>query len=422
MRFKYGFISLAGTRGYMQDRIAMLATGGVLLVAFLAMVTLVARSPSRFVYDERFFANYVSLLHRYGFTPRFLNALNAAPGPLSAVIQAILEPLTQLRPVAMRYVNVFSLMVLALVLVRSLRRMGNDYWVAGCSVLVVPMTWVVAGMALSEISAMVFVTLSLYLQLRGLDAFDAGRSTQAWFLAAGVCLGIAVWGRQPYLLLSGVPVIVALAERRLRIPVAIFVGASAGLAMPLFMIWQGFVAPSQHLLPGLSVLHGLLSFGYTATCFILLGARSRWLTTKEVLGLVALTILANAFWRAFTLYPVRSMVDRYVAAPVMPLYGNISGSLFLSCGVLFLAVLLRMIWEGRKDLRRLTVNTGLLCVAAAPLFNTHQYSSRYTAMSLPYLILAAQPWRQWKPETVMTAVLGCGLGFLSLYGYFSFAQ
>src|SRR6266852_5284904 len=100
----------------------MRATGVVLLVAFLAMVTLVAGSPNRLLYDEPYFASYVSLLHQYGFTPRFLNSLDAAPGPLCAVVQVIFEPLTGLRPVAMRFVNVFLLVTLAFVLVMRLKR------------------------------------------------------------------------------------------------------------------------------------------------------------------------------------------------------------------------------------------------------------------------------------------------------------
>jgi hypothetical protein len=135
-----------------------------------------------------------------------------------------------------------------------------------------------------------------------------------------------------------------------------------------------------------------------------------------------LTILANAFSGAFALYPFKSLVERCLAPSATRLYGNLAGSLFLSFGVLSLAILLRMIWESRRDLRALTINTGLLCVVAAPLFDTHLYSSRYTAMSLPYLILAAQPWRQWSMKALMLAVLGCGLGFLSLNEYFSFAQ
>jgi hypothetical protein len=404
----------------MTDSTAIRVTGGVLLIAFLGLVTLVATSPNRFIYDETYFADYVSLLHQYGFTLTFLNSLNAAPGPLSAFVQVIFEPLTHLRPVAMRFVNVFLLASLTLVLVMWLKREGNEYWVAGCSVLVAPMTWVVAGMALSEMSAMLFIALSLCLQLRGLDALDEGRSVLLWFLAAGVCLGIAVWGRQPYALLVDVPVLIALMERRLRLPAAIFVGAAGVVAIPLFVIWRGLLPPSQDSVQrGFSVVYGLTSFGYAGICFILLGARSRWFPVKVVLGLVGLTFIANASLGAFALYPAQSMADRFLAKSVVPIYGNLSGSLFLSCGVVFLAVLLRMIWESREDLKRLTVNAGLLCVTALPMFDVHLYSSRYTAMSLPYLILAAQPWRRWRLETVMIAALGCGVGFLSLYGYFS---
>jgi hypothetical protein len=409
-------------RTYIADRVAMRVTLSVMLVAFLALVTLVAKSPNRFLYDETYFANYILLLNRYGLTPTFLNSLNAAPGPLCAFVQATFEPLTKLRPVEMRFVNVFSLITVTLILVTSLKLKANDYWSAGLSVLVVPMVWLVGGMALSEMSAMVFVTLSLYLQLRGLDEFGAGRSAVLWFMAAGVCLGIAVWGRQPYLLLCGGAVLLALIERGLRVPVAIFVGTTCILATPLFAIWKGFVPPSQHLVPGFSVIHALLSFGYTGFCFILLGARSRWLNVRAVIALTMLTILANAFSGALALYPLKSLVERCLAPSATRLYGNLAGSLFLSFGVLSLAILLRMIWESRRDLRALTINTGLLCVVAAPLFDTHLYSSRYTAMSLPYLILAAQPWRQWSMKALMLAVLGCGLGFLSLNEYFSFAQ
>jgi hypothetical protein len=308
-----------------------------------------------------------------------------------------------------------------------LKREGNDYWVAGCSALVVPMTWVVGGLALSEISAMVFVTLSLYLLLKGLDAFEAGRPVPAWFLAAGVCLGIAVWGRQPYLLLGGIPVLVALMERRLRVPAAMFAGATCALAIPLFVIWKSLLPPLRHSAEvGFSIVHGLTSFGYAGICFILLApqlvllaARSRWFPVKFFIGLVGLTFITNAWLGAFALYPVLRLVDRYLAPSAKAIYGNLAGSLFLSCSVMFLAILLRMTWESRKDLRGLTVNAGLVCVAALPMLDAHQYSSRYTAMALPYLILGARPWRRWGLETTMMAVVGCGVGFASLYGYFS---
>ena len=401
------------------NRIAVRATGVVLLLAFFAMVILVAKSPDRLVYDEPYFAHYASMLQAYGFTAKFLRSLDAAPGPLSAVVQVTFEPLTHLQPVAMRFVNVSLLIALALILAASSKGEGKSRWITGLSVLIVPMSWVVGGLSLTEISAMVFVTLGLYLQLRGIGALEARGAVSVWFLAGGICLGVAIWGRQPYLLLAGVPMLVAMFEKKLRVPAAIFFVTACASALPLFMIWRGLLPPSQHVVhAGLSVVHGLASFGYAGFCFFLLAPRHRWLSAKVIIALVVLTIVVNASLGAFVVYPVHSVIQRFLPPVLIPAYGELAGSLFLSLGVVFLAALLRMTWTDRNDVRRLTIHIGLLCVCAAPLLDPHQYSSRYTAMCLPYLILAAQPLRQWKLDTAITAALGCGIGFMSLYGYF----
>jgi hypothetical protein len=404
----------------MTSRTAARITGGILLVAFLAMLVLVVNSPDKFIYDESYYVEYVSLLHRYGFTEKFLKSLTGFAGPLYAVFQLLFEPLTKLRPVAMRFVNVFTLVVLTSVLARRLRREGGHYWVAACSVLVVPMTWVMSGLALTEMPAMLFVTLSLYLQLRGLDALEIGGSVLPWFLTSGVCLGVAVWGRQPYLLLAGVPILLGIIERRLRLPAAAFLCAAGCLVAPLFVIWGGLLPTSSAKSPveRFSFIHGLTSFAYAGICVLLLGARSRRLPLKTALGLIVLTFIVNGYLGAIELYPFFEILHRHLPPSLMYAIGNLSGSLFVSFGVVFLAVLLRVIWETRTDLRRLTENVGLLCAVGAPAFIGHQFSSRYTAMSLPWLILASQPWRRWTAETAISAALGCGLGVLSLYGYF----
>jgi hypothetical protein len=79
--------------------------------------------------------------------------------------------------------------------------------------------------------------------------------------------------------------------------------------------------------------------------------------------------------------------------------------------------MLRTTWQGRGDLKLVTINVGLLCVVLAAMLIGNFYSSRYPAMALPYLVLTAQPWRQWGWMTSTAAVVGCGLGFLSLQGY-----
>jgi hypothetical protein len=413
---------------YLGDRSILRVMLGVFLVAFVALVALVANSPHRFLYDETCFVDYILLLKRDGLTWSFLKNLHAAPGPLCAFVQTIFEPLAKMRPVQMRFVNVCMLILVSLILTAWLRRKRDAYWLAGLSVLTVPMVWLVGGMALSEMSAMVFVTASLYLQLRGLDAFGRGLSAVPWFLAAGFCLGIAVWGRQPYVLICSGAVLVGLIERRLRVSVALFVCVTGCFAVPLFAAWKGLVPPSQHLKPGFALTHALLSFGYTGFCFLLLGARARWLNLWTVITmtllamLTSMSFLVNVYTGAFALYPFKSLVDRLLPPTATHLYGSLAGSLILSFGVLSLVTLLRMIWESRRDLQALTILCGLLCVVTAPLFDTHLYSSRYTAMALPFVILAAHPWREWNVRALLLALLGCGLGFLSLNEYFSFAQ
>lgn len=342
-------------------------------------------------------------------------------GPLYAFSHVIFEPVTKLQPVRMRFVNVFLLVAVAGMVAAWLKQQKcADYGVASCSALVVPMTWVIAGMALSEMPAMVFVTLSLYLQMKGLRALELSRSALGWFLASGISLGIAVWGRQPYLLLAGVPVLLALLEPRLRTSALVFAVVTAAFALPLFIIWKGLVPPShQAVQQGLSVTNGIISLGYTGICFMLLAPRSIRLPAKILMGLVVLTAIGNALTQAFVLYPVRSVVERYLPASTMPAFGNFCGSLFLSCGIVFSALLLKLTWDDRKDLKRVAINAGLLCLAVSPIFVAHQYSSRYTAMSLPYLMLAAQPMREWRPKTMVTAAVGCSIGFLTLFGYFS---
>jgi hypothetical protein len=86
-------------------------------------------------------------------------------------------------------------------------------------------------------------------------------------------------------------------------------------------------------------------------------------------------------------------------------------------GLFFLAAALRALWNQRHDLSRVAVYSGLICVSLSPLFVVHQYSSRYTAMALPFLILAVDDWRLWQTETLLLSGVGAGMGVLSLFGY-----
>lgn len=406
----------------MQQQIAMKVAGAVLLVAFLGLCAMVATSPGAFLHDAPEYTKYVPLLRQHGLTEAFLDSLPGAAGPLYAFVHLAFAPLTDLRPIGMRLVNLASLVVVAGILAGWLRQQNcRDYLVAAGSILIVPMTWVIAGLALTEMPAMLFATLSLYLLLKGVTALERERPVLRWFLASGVCLSVAVWGRQPYLLLAGVPVVMALLDRRLRLPALAFAAIVGASAMPLVIAWQGLVPPDDGADEGLSMLHGIVSLGYAGICFFLLAPRIDWLSRKSFI-VAAIVLAALNLWFGFVVYaPVESLVYPFVSEDGMAAYGLVGGSLMLVCGIVFLAWMLEITWQDRGDLKKVAINVGLLCIVLSPAFIANFYASRYTAMALPYLILAVQPWRSWGWPTTAATIIGCGMGFVSLHGYYLLA-
>jgi hypothetical protein len=394
----------------------------VFAMAFLVLIVLVARSPNRFLYDEHFFAAYPPLLHQYGLTPEFLRHLPGSPGPLCGFFQLAFEPFTGLRPVGMRLVNVLILLSTIVTLAFWNRdRSGFHRWAVAGSVLVVPMAWVIGGLALSEISAVFFVTTSLCLELEALRRFGEGRPYQMWFAASAVCLGIASWGRQPCVLLCGVPVITAIIDTRLIRSAVMFVVIVCAMFVPLVVIWKGMVPPiEQHVQEhGISLAHGVLSFGYVGICLLLLAPRFRGFSIKMIVGLVVLIAIANLALRIVVRGPMNSTAARYLSPPALTIYDWLGGTVILCFGVISLVAILRLAWENRTDLQRFSVCTGLLIIAASPLFISYQYSTRYTAMALPYMVLTARPLQGWSIDRAATALLGCVLGMLSLWSYVS---
>lgn len=394
--------------------------GTVLLVAALALVVVVANSPPSFVYDERAYVKYVPLLREHGLSETFLDALPGGAGPLYAFLHHALGPLTTLSPVGMRLVNVALLAVVVGILAAWLRRQERaDYLLASGAILVVPMTWVLAGMALTSMPALVLVSLSLYLLLRGVEAVgQEARVVVGWFAAAGIVLGVAVWGRQPTLVLAGVPLLLALLDRRLRLPAGVFVGIVAVFLLPLVAAWEGFTPPNEEAEEGLSLRYGVTSLGYAGICFFLLAPRWKWFAWKSLVVGAAVAAGANAAFGFVAPCPFAALMESFVEAPAVAGCAVLFGALLVFCAVMFLGWILKFTLESRGDLKQVTIYAGLLCITLSPALIENYYSSRYTAMALPYLVLAAQPWRKWNWKMYGAAIGGCGAGLASLLGYF----
>ena len=395
-----------------------LLLSGVFVAALLCLILL---SPNRFVYDEKFFIQYVVLLHKYGPSREFLLSLPAGPGPLIALVQFAAEPLTHLQPIAMRMVNfVLFLAVVLIVWATPVSRQGSALPLVAVSALTVPMTWVISGLALSEIPAMVFVAGSTLFLFRAIDPRASSQSS-LWrpLIVSSILLGSASWGRQPYALLCAVPFLIVLQDRKYLVPALVYTSVVTTFLLPLLLIWQGLVPPSmQRTFQGLSFQHLVLSLGYGAVCFFLLAPRFfiERVAWPHFLFLVA-TVVINLQWRLVFIAPMDTAAQRVIPHDLFAHYATFCGGLLIGVGVIFAGYVTSALWEERHSSHRLIAYSGLLICCVSPVFVAGQYSSRYTAMALPYLLLAAGPWRFQRSVELLLTWLGAVAGALSLYSY-----
>jgi hypothetical protein len=273
------------------------------------------------------------------------------------------------------------------------------------------------GTALTEVPALLFFCASLALLFPALDLAGRGRpSAYAAAVAAGLCLGIAVLGRQQFLVAA---ITAAVLVRRRTWGVGL-IYALLGVAVPLpvFLVWGGLVPPrTQAIEAGLSAEYALFAFSYAGVAYCLYDVSwilRRW---RGFAAAVALGALANVAAGAFQHYPFHVTAARALSPRWLELYGLATTGAMLGFGAGFLALLASFAWQYRGD------PAGLFaCAAAAGLLagsaRGHMFAGRYIATSLPLLVVLAAGR---VPDTYGKAArlaVGCAGGVVALLAYF----
>src|SRR5262249_4013567 len=125
---------------------------------------------------------------------------------------------------------------------------------SGFTLLAVPFIWPAVGMALTEIPALLLFTCFVLLFLKLIDS-DPGLSPRIFGLAfgAGLCLGVAILGRQTYLVIFPVlfTMIFWLREKWPAVLICILTALAA--CGWLFAMWHGLAPPQYYRLAESSV-------------------------------------------------------------------------------------------------------------------------------------------------------------------------
>ena len=144
---------------------------GVNIIGLFCLLvrTIFAQNPP--LYDEPFHLAAVEFLNHHGFSLSFLRPEKTATGPLYPILHYLLQPITHLEVPGIRLVNVCLLFLMVIVLFWTLRQLKyQNPLVLSLSIMAAPIIWSVAGMALSEISAMFFCSIAILLLLLSIDA------------------------------------------------------------------------------------------------------------------------------------------------------------------------------------------------------------------------------------------------------------
>lgn len=388
-----------------------------LLVAAALLVLSIATSPPVPVYDEFSHIQNALKIPREGLKATLTSPENqSAVGPLHATFLLASAPLTHLKLPALRWVNmgVFFLLMAVLAWSAGSGSSRQEALLKAGSLLAVSFAWPCTGLVLTEMPALLFFT-GFILVLR--KALSCPAHGQYGALAAGILLGVAILGRQTYLVAPVALALMALWDSGHRKHYAVCLAACLSVCGWLFFWWKGFVPPSQTFVDGgLQPFHVVLAMAHLgAVAFFLspgwllpTSALPKWAVSAGILVFAALFLYSASL-------PAKSLLARFDRPfPV----ASVLAALFMGgLGFLWLLRIVETALQNRFQPEILLCILLLLVLAAAPAKISHTFSSRYVvgAMTLQWLLVEKTLHFDWKNSSIRLAGSAAGFGILQCY-------
>lgn len=414
---------------YPQPTENKLYRNSVILLALAGIAAIVAviymHSPGELWKDEEWYQRNPRLLQQYGFTEEFLMKYWGPAGPLYAFVHLALKPLTGMKEPGIRLVNVL-LLVLSMFNVWTLCKKMNlkNALFLTAGIMSIPMIFVCAGMALTELPAMFFATLAILLLYNATKLESLGSKLVTAFIA-GIALGLAVLGRQPYLMLTvcSFALLFPTGKWRPNLPivVAMLVGTLL-ITLPIFKVWGNIQPPiEEHTGKGISPFHGFLALGYGAFISFLI-APQFFLRLKQsqvrIFVTVALLItLLNIFIFKYEYLPLKGVLSNYLPQSSIGYIAQFFAAVIMLIGIFFAVSGLVRVWEHRTDLFYLFLVGACFAILISSAKITHQFSSRYVAQAAPFFILMLAPYTHSNLFRVIASVFALIIGVISLQSF-----
>jgi hypothetical protein len=288
------------------------------------------------------------------------------------------------------------------------------------AVIAIPTVWVCTGIAIDDILGLVLLTAALV--PLGKNAFES--VNPPWkrafrFLLAGAVIGVASLNRQPFVLASGAVLVAAIVCRSQVAYAALTPLTSILVLAPAIITWRGLTPPLVGSHAGLSPEHAIMSLAYGGLFTFLIAPLylpiGRWQIWFAILSSFAINVMFGVIIRE----PAKSLALKIIPDSMMSIYGLVCGTVLLGVSIFYgISVVVRTI-ECRREVWKLVSQFGLILLVTWPVIMKVQYSSRYTLMALPFLMLAVKDHYGVNLYTIARTIAGGLIGAAILWTYYN---
>jgi hypothetical protein len=418
----------------------------LIISANLALCALISVSPHHSIYDEQWFLDTVTLLKQRGLSIEFIREFPGAPGPTFTIVYAILVALLHPTFPWIRFFNVAFLIASAVLIWRVLALTYADTArtsslggppsgprpspaLLAASLTVLPTVGVSAGMVLTEAPAVFFMTVSLFLLASAMTQESWRALSVPGSVVSALGIAAAVIGRQNYLVIlpclllairwsSGTP------DRRDIFQIATITAVVVLLVSPIFIVWGGLIPPrSASSGFGISLPNGIRSAGYAGVIALLFAPEIyRALAKRKLLVAGIVTVSAAlALMMDRPTVPMSSVLGAFFSETLVVAISTGFNVLLAFSAVSFLVCFSIFLWQQRTNwFTRLTGSTALVGILSNTKI-THQFTSRYVFVFIPFLVLSMAPAvrSNWHQPLRLAAGVCLSLGALSSYFLFA---
>jgi 4-amino-4-deoxy-L-arabinose transferase-like glycosyltransferase len=402
----------------------------LLAVGFVSLILLIFFKNKHQCNDEIPYLTNISLLHTYGLGKEFLVRLEGSAGPLYSVVHYLFEPITNLQPPGIRLVNVLFLGGTIFFLALILKRVNTVHWTFAFFILAIPKMYVLTGLAFTEMPAIFFYTAAIFCLLKAADAKSPFSTRMINSLIGGLCISLAILGRQPFLLsLIAVPVLF-LKDWSKRSWLLLAVIAIAALVLPVYVLmqWNGWMPPGDrqyypdvegqlNLRPDFLIL----CLFYVAAAFIIIAPRFFKIRNRKELLFVAIAAgiagILNFLFNFVSYLPVVNVLGKMPVDLIEPA-SLFFGWIFICVSFYFLYKLFQTLIVNRDNLPLMFFIASLVLICFASMRITWGFSSRYSMHVAPLIILVASLYYKSYRFNLVLIAAGIVIGLFSLYSYY----